>query len=160
MNLSKNFTFNELTNTSHTSLLEKNRLEAKEYLDNLVALANDILEPLRDILKEPIYINSGFRGDALNAKVGGSKTSQHSYGEAVDIRVKSKTAEQLFNIIKLNLPLFDNKIGQVILEKVGSSEWVHISLKTDRYKAILKSRYGSDKTVFLFTDDGKNYKVV
>ena len=25
---------------------------------------------------------------------------------------------------------------------------------------ILKSRYGSDKTVFLFTDDGKNYKVV
>ena len=98
MNLSKHFTFNELTNTSHIDLIEKNRLEAKEYLDNLVALANDILEPLRDILKEPIYINSGFRGDALNAKVGGSKTSQHSYGEAVDIRVKSKTAEQLFNI--------------------------------------------------------------
>lgn len=53
-----------------------------------------------------------------------------------------------------------DKTNQVILEKVGSSEWVHISLKTDRYKQILKSRYGSDKTVFLFTDDGKNYKVV
>ena len=160
MNLSKHFTFNEITNTSHTDLIEKNRTEAKEYLDNLVSLANDILEPLRDILKEPIYINSGFRGEALNRKVGGSKTSQHSQGEAVDIRVKSKTAEQLFNLIKLNLSLFDNKIGQVILEKVGKSEWVHISLKTDRYKSILKQRYGSDKTVFLFTDDGKNYKVV
>ena len=160
MQLSKNFTFNELTDTSYATLLEKNRLEAKEYLDNLVSLANDILEPLRELLKEPIYVNSGFRGNALNIKVGGSKTSQHSYGEAVDIRVKSKTAEQLFNLIKLNLDLFDNKIAQVILEKVGSSEWVHISLKTDRYKAILKSRYGSDKTVFLFTDDGKNYKIV
>ncbi len=69
MNLSKNFTFNELTNTSHDSLLEKNRLEAKEYLDNLVALANDILEPLRDILKEPIYINSGFKFEVTESYV-------------------------------------------------------------------------------------------
>ena len=68
MNLSKNFTFNELTNTSHTALLEKNRFEARDYLDNLVSLANDILEPLRAILKEPIYINSGFRGNTLNIK--------------------------------------------------------------------------------------------
>ena len=46
------------------------------------------------------------------------------------------------------------------IEYDAQYEWVHISLKTDRYKQILKSRYGSDKTVFLFTDDGKNYKVV
>lgn len=160
MQLSKNFTFEELTRTSHTSLLNINQEEAKSFIKPLTDLCEKVLEPLREILGKAISINSGFRGKSLNKKVGGASSSQHCYAEAVDIRVKDISAEELFKIIRNNLDKFNDNVGQVILEKVGGAEWIHISYKSERYKEVLKSRYGSDKTVFLTTTDGKKYTKV
>ena len=42
--------------------------------------------------------------------------------------------------------------------KVGSAEWIHISIMTPRYSEIQKAKYGSDEAVFLVTKDGKNYE--
>lgn len=49
----------------------------------------DGLEALRNIVNEPIIVNSGYRCPAYNRKVGGSKHSQHILGFAADIRTKS-----------------------------------------------------------------------
>lgn len=158
--LSEHFSFYELTNTSHTDLLEDNRAEAMEQIETLKALAECILEPLRVKIDRKIFINSGYRGKTLNEAVGGAKLSQHCYAEAADIDADGYTAEELFNFIRENEEIFDGKLGQVILEKVGGAEWVHISYKSKRYAQVLISKYGSDDTVFLTTNDGKNYFVV
>ena len=47
----------------------------------------DKLQKLRDRIKKPIIINSGFRTEEWNKKVGGSPRSQHLQGKAVDIMV-------------------------------------------------------------------------
>lgn len=90
---------------------------------NLKALAENVLDPLREWYGKPIYVNSGYRSPQLNRMVGGAPTSQHMKGEAVDITAGSKAEnKKLFDYIKSNLP-FD----QVIDEKNFS--WVHVSYK-------------------------------
>ena len=55
--------------------------------DNIVALVDNILQPLRDAWGKPIHINSGYRCPALNKAVGGVPTSQHVRGQAADCGV-------------------------------------------------------------------------
>lgn len=49
--------------------------------------ALDALQKLRDIIKAPLIINSGYRSKAYNASVGGAPKSQHLLGRAFDIRL-------------------------------------------------------------------------
>lgn len=58
-----------------------------------------ILEGLRQQIGEAIYINSGFRTPEHNKRVGGSILSYHQYGMAADIRAKTKTPEELYQIL-------------------------------------------------------------
>ena len=164
MRLSANFTLDELTNTNKSDELRAiNReiaLNGQETLKNLTALAQKILQPIRDFYKQPVVISSGYRCKALNVAVGGSQTSQHSYGEAADIQIDGVSADDIFEDIRSGDVVDLSYVGQVILEKIGGKEWVHISLKTERYKAILLERYGSTETVFLTTTTGKTYKRV
>lgn len=53
--------------------------------DNIMALVDNILQPLRDAWGKPLTINSGYRCPALNNKVGGVPTSQHVKGQAADV---------------------------------------------------------------------------
>lgn len=101
---------------------------------NLKALAENVLDPLREWYGKPIYVNSGYRNPQLNRLVGGAPSSQHMKGEAADITAGSKAEnKKLFDYIKSNLP-FD----QVIDEKDYS--WVHVSFKRDgsNRKQVLK----------------------
>ena len=162
MRLSANFTLDELTNTNKSDELRainrETALNGQETLKNLTALAQKILQPIRDFYKQPVVISSGYRCKALNVAVGGSQTSQHSYGEAADIQIEGISVDKLFEDLKSGkvVPLDD--VGQVIKEKVGSAEWIHISIMTPRYSEIQKAKYGSDEAVFLVTKDGKNYE--
>lgn len=90
--------------------------------DNLVALVEAILDPAREALGFPIRITSGYRSPRLNRAVGGSPTSQHLTGQAVDIT--SEDNRKLFEYIKKHLP-FD----QLIDEK--SLTWIHVSYKRE-----------------------------
>ena len=55
--------------------------------ENIEALVQDVLDPARERLGEPIYVNSGYRCPRHNAAVGGVPNSQHMRGEAADIRL-------------------------------------------------------------------------
>lgn len=106
-----------------------NRLP-KDLLPNVQLLVNNVLDPLRESYGKPIIITSGYRCEALNKAVGGSKTSDHMKGCAADIVGTPNTKmenKRLFNLIQsLNLP-FD----QLIWEKGNSigPDWVHVSYR-------------------------------
>ena len=161
MQLSSNFTLEELTNTSRTNLLPVNReaaLNSPEILNNLKTLATKVLQPIRDYYSKPVRVTSGYRSKALNVAVEGSQNSQHSYGEAADIQIDGVSVDELFADLKSGKVVDLDNVGQVIIEKVGGAEWIHISIMTPRYAEIQKAKYGSDEAVFLVTKDGKNYE--
>jgi len=90
MNLSKHVTLAEFeassVATNHSIINKMNEFE----IERAKLLCEKVFEPLREHLGEPIRINSGFRNIATNRAAGGSKTSQHCLGEAMDLHVGSK----------------------------------------------------------------------
>jgi hypothetical protein len=116
-------------------------------LEKMKELAENVFEPLREHFGEPIYINSFFRSITLNSVIGGSSTSQHCSGEAMDIRFghnSSYTNRDLFEYIKDNLDFC-----QLIYE-FGNDEapkWVHVSYtKESNRKEVLRAKRIDGKT--------------
>lgn len=82
-------------------------------------------EPLRMWANVPLSINSFFRGKELNAAIGGSSTSQHCKGEAIDIDGKGKISNaKIFHFLKENVE-FDQIIAEFPVN--GEPAWVHVS---------------------------------
>lgn len=96
-------------------------------LGNMRRLAEHIFEPLRKHFGDkPIRINSFFRSIRLNKAVGGSSTSQHCKGQAIDIDDTHGhcTNKEMFDYIKENLD-FDQLIWEFGTN--DNPDWVHIS---------------------------------
>ena len=95
-------------------------------LNNMKLLAKKIFEPLRKWVEGPIRINSFYRSPELNTAIGGSKTSQHCKGQAIDIDDTSchKTNAKMYAWIKENLD-FDQMIWE--FGDDDNPNWVHIS---------------------------------
>ena len=66
---------------------------------NIVKVANQ-LQTLRDYIKKPINVNSAYRSEEYNAKIGGVKSSQHIMGRAADIAIKGLTPLEVSEIIE------------------------------------------------------------
>jgi zinc D-Ala-D-Ala carboxypeptidase len=118
MNLSPNFTLEELTHTDHR---EHDNTPNDEEIANLVRLA-EFLELVRDVVGDkPIMVNSAFRSESVNKAVGSSDRSQHRRGCAVDFRVKGMTPNEVVTaIIESGL-----EYDQVIRE---FDRWTHLSI--------------------------------
>ena len=71
----------------------------KEYLDNLCLLAQN-LQVIRDQIKKPIRIISGYRSPRCNKRVRGAKKSQHMKAKAADIRVRGMSMKRLKRTIE------------------------------------------------------------
>lgn len=125
--ISNHITFDEAT-ISPTGLRLGIKNEPNEIeLENMKRVALACFEPLRGWYNKPIKVNSFFRCEELNKAVGGSKTSQHRFGEAIDITVGSKEEnKKLFDWCKANL-VFDQLIFEYG-DDVGP-DWVHISYR-------------------------------
>lgn len=119
----KYFTLEELCATK-TGLTNIPNWQAVE---NLKALVNNVLDPLRESWGKPIIVTSGFRGKAVNDKVGGVATSQHTKGEAADIDIGTpEQNKELFDFICKSCITFD----QLLLENRG--QWIHISYNINK----------------------------
>ena len=118
MNLTTNFTLEELTHTDHRTF---DNTPNDEELANLRRLA-DFLEQVKVVVGgKPIMINSAFRSKAVNDAVGSSDKSQHRRGCAADLRVPGMTPDAVVSaIIKSKLPY-----DQVIRE---FDRWTHVSI--------------------------------
>lgn len=128
--------------------------DAKQ-LKAMQALAKNVFEPLRKHFNEPIRINSFFRSLLLNKTIGGSKTSQHCTGEAIDLDgMNGITNKQLYDYIKNSLE-FDQLIWEFGTDK--EPDWVHVSYtttKTNRNE-LLRAQRKNGKSVYTITGTGK-----
>lgn len=87
--ISKNFSYREFEE-SETAKAQgiTNVISSFEVRDAIRELTNTVLQPLRDAWGLPLHVNSGYRCPKLNAAVGGAATSQHTKGEAADIKAE------------------------------------------------------------------------
>ena len=129
MYLTKNFSYLEMIKSSTAQRLNVSNEPTVEHVISLVNLCNHILQPVREEFG-PIRINSGYRSLALNAKVGGSKTSQHCNGEAADFESSRISNPKLAVWISKNLD-FDQLILEFYDGKDPHSGWIHCSYKKD-----------------------------
>ena len=95
-------------------------------IEAMKLLAEKVFEPLRKWVGGPIKVNSFFRSPELNTKIGGSKTSQHCKGQAIDIDdvYGYKTNSEMYHWIKENLD-FDQMIWEFGTDT--QPNWVHVS---------------------------------
>ena len=123
------FTVKELTRSVTAEALKIDNTPTAEAEENLKALINNVLDPLREAYGNPITVTSGYRSPRLNAAVGGVKTSQHQRGQAADITAGSPAEnKKIFDLAReLNLPFC-----QLIDEK--KYKWVHISYDKNNVK--------------------------
>lgn len=144
MQLSKNLYLSEVTK-SQTAIQKGIKNEpTKEEIQNLKDIAENIFQPIRDHFKVPIGISSGYRSRKLNQIIGGSKTSEHMSGCALDIDADiygNITNKQIFDFIRKNL-----EFNQLIWEfgDDNNPDWVHVSFeKGNNKKRVLRA--GRDK---------------
>lgn len=134
MKLSPHFTLEEMTYSDTANRYKIANIPSTQTIKNLGYLAQNLLEPLREYLGKAIVITSGYRCEKLNIKVKGSSTSQHLYGQAVDIWVEGISPQLLYEKIKQSGLDYD----QLILEKTKNAEWVHISYtKHNRHQNLI-----------------------
>lgn len=150
MNLSQNLSLAEVTKSATAIKRGIANEPSSEHLINLKAVATNIFQPCREHFGKPLAVTSGYRSKELNELIGGSKTSQHSKGEALDLDADvygGLTNRELFLFIKDNLE-FDQLIGE-FPNDMGEFAWVHCSYKAEgnrgevlvAYKEGGKTRY-------------------
>lgn len=149
MQLSKNLSLAEVVRSESAKRAGIKNTPTKQHLDNLISIAVNVFQPTRDHFGIPIHLSSGYRSVALNRAVGGSNTSQHSKGEALDIDMDGTkiTNKQIFDYIKDNLD-FDQLIYEFGTDK--NPDWVHVSFsKGKNRKQVLKAIKKNGKTSYV-----------
>ena len=148
MKLSTNLTLSEVIKSNTATRNNISNEPTKQHLQNLVVLAANIFQPIREHFNKPIYLSSGYRSKALNKAIGGSKTSQHCKGEAIDIDNdfrNSVTNKEIFDYIKDHLE-FDQLISEA--GTVENPAWVHVSYRPEPRGEILRAYILKGKTQY------------
>lgn len=141
MKLTKNFYLSEFEASSKAKELgiDNTMPRTPFMLHNAKALA-ERLQLIRDALTRhygkdtKLFASSAYRCDQLNTLVGGVDTSQHKLCLAADIYTPAWTASDLFDFIVS----LDISFDQLIIEKSGGKEWVHISVYASERKEVLE----------------------
>lgn len=142
----KFFTIKELTASATAKRKGIDNRPTQEVTTALVALVDNVLDPLRQAYGKPIVVTSGYRSIKLNKAVGGASSSQHVNGEAADIRSVSddpKENKVIFDLIrKLNLP-FDQLINEY------NYDWVHVSFSRSKKRSqVLAATKKNGRTIY------------
>ncbi len=131
-NISKHISYREATQSATATRLKIDNTPTDEVLANMKLVAEKCFEPLREWYGKPIRINSFYRSPGLNRAVGGSATSDHVRGFAIDLDTPSNAEnKKLFDWLKDNV-----EFTQLIWEYGDKSgpDWVHISYDKNNLK--------------------------
>lgn len=136
--------YNEATRTKVSAI-------NKPSLDQIRAMkmaANMVFDPVREHFGKPIKVNSFFRSQEVNVMIGGSTTSQHCRGEAIDMDgLQGLTNKEIFDYIRENL-VFDQLIWEFGTDE--NPDWVHVSYSAKQNRGqVLKSVKVDGKTKYL-----------
>ena len=148
--ISNHISIAESTRSNTAARLGISNIPDGDTIDNMRKVAEEVFEPLREWVGEPIKINSFYRSPDLNAAIGGSKKSQHCKGQAIDIddTYCSATNAEMFTYIKNNLD-FDQLIWE--FGNASNPDWVHVSYvspEKNRNRILTASKDNNGKTVY------------
>jgi hypothetical protein len=133
MKISEHLDLVEVTRSETAKRKGISNMPIAEHIENFKKLAENIFEPIRNHFNVPIHISSGYRSKELNTAIGGSLTSQHCSGEAIDIDMDGSangvTNKMVFEFIKDNLD-FDQMIWE--FGNSDAPDWVHVSYETSK----------------------------
>ena len=126
MKISNNITYAEAIHSLTAKRRSIDNTPSQTQVEAMKLLAEKVFEPLREWVGGPIKVNSFFRSEALNEAIGGSGTSQHCKGQAIDIDdvYGRKSNAEMYNWIKDNLD-FDQMIWEFGTDM--QPNWVHVS---------------------------------
>jgi len=114
------FSIAELCKSATAEKLGIKNVPCASEIDNLTALVENVLDPLREKYGKKIDINSGYRCLKLNKAIGGVQSSQHVKGMAADLDAGSKAENaKLFELLRVMD--FDQLINE------SNFSWVHVS---------------------------------
>jgi len=139
MNLTTNFSLNELTKSQTATRKGIDNTPSTEHQDNLKSLCTHVLQPIRDHFSRVVSISSGYRSPELCTAIGSKITSQHAKGEAADFEIFGVSNKELADYIHEHLE-YDQLILEYWNEFDPNSGWVHCSYsKNDNRKQYLKA---------------------
>ena len=142
MNLSRNFTLQELIKSDTAIRLENNNNPNSGQIEKLKALCENILQPIRDHFGR-VKVTSCFRSVELCLAINSSANSQHAKAEAADFECVGVDNAELFDWIKNNL-----EPDQLILEFYTPGEpnsgWIHCSWIPEGRRASFLHAYKSE----------------
>ena len=131
--ISKYISYNEATRSQTAVRHGLDNTPNEEQLQNMIAVATEVFDKVRENFGVPLYVSSFFRSYEVNRKARGSRTSQHMTGEAIDIDCDVYGGVrniEVLNWIRENLD-FDQLIAEYP-DKNGNPSWVHVSYSTKR----------------------------
>lgn len=151
MKLSKNLSLSEVTKSNTAKRLGIDNTPSQEVIENLKQTAEKIFQPIREYFDCPIHVSSGYRSPELNRAIGGSRTSEHCLGFALDLDQDGMdspiTNADIFNYAHQYL-----KFNQLIWE-FGDDEnpgWVHISYQEGKNRnQVLRAVKIDGRTTYL-----------
>lgn len=124
--LSPHFTLAEMTKSSTADRLGINNVPGPLEIESLQCVCENILEPIRAHYGIPFSPSSGYRSKELNDRIGGSPSSQHTKGEAVDFEVAGHSNLVVARWIESHIS-YDQLILEFFKKDVPSSGWIHVS---------------------------------
>ena len=149
MNLTKNFTLAEMVKSETALRHDMDNTPGEAEIENLKRLAEKVLQPVREHYQKGVKVNSGYRSPDVNAKVGGSRTSDHCKGQAADIEIPGVANAELAQWIAETLD-FTQVILEFYTQGVPDSGWVHVSYDPQNLKKqALTAVKQNGKTVYL-----------
>ena len=152
MKISENITYAEAIHSLTAKRRCIDNTPSEIQVEAMKLLAEKVFEPLRKWVGGPIKVNSFFRSETLNEAIGGSATSQHCKGQAIDIDdvYGRKSNAEMYNWIKDNLD-FDQMIWEFGTDM--QPNWIHVSYVSEE-----KNR---NKCLKAYKEHGKTkYKVI
>ena len=126
MQLSKNFSLEELTKSQTATRKGIDNTPSPEHQANLQSLCTAILQPIRDHFSQVVTVSSGYRSQELCLAIGSKTTSQHAKGEAADFEIFGVSNKELADYINEHLD-YDQLILEYWKESDPNSGWVHCS---------------------------------
>jgi hypothetical protein len=124
--ISENISYKEAVRSETAKRLGISNKPKKEHIENMELIAEKIFQPLREWVDHPIRINSFYRSEELNSRIGGAISSAHKEGLAIDLdSLGGKTNLEMFHYIKDNLD-YDILINEYPNDE-GEPKWIHVS---------------------------------
>jgi putative chitinase len=155
MQLTEHFTLAEMTVSPTAKRLGLSNQPTAEHIENMRYCCEMILEPVRRHFGKPVKINSSYRSPRVNQAVGGSKTSQHVNGQAIDFEIMGIDNKVVADWIGDNLE-FDQVILEFYTAGDKNSGWVHASIKKNggnRKQRMIASKSKTGGTVYTTVAD-------